>query len=271
MTMSSPLVIHLDGIGLYGPGLSGWPHAADVLADRATLEIAPIKLSAPDALPPAERRRVGMPIKLTFAIGFEAVSKAGANPAELRTVFSSTDGDCDNCHAILETLATPDRTVSPTRFHNSVHNAPSGYWSIATRCQAASTSLCAYNGSFAAGLLEAVSQAIAANEPCLLLSYDTTYPEPMASRRPILGSMGVGLLLSPFKTKATLASLTIGLANANAMATPMASPALETLRTGIPTARCLPLMQLLARRTDGSVLIDYLDDLNLTIGCAHVV
>ena len=35
--------------------------------------------------------------------------------------------DCDNVHAICESLATPERQVSPTRFHNSVHNAAAGW------------------------------------------------------------------------------------------------------------------------------------------------
>ena len=38
-------------------------------------------------------------------------------------------------HEICEALATDEREVSPTRFHNSVHNASAGYWGIATRSQ----------------------------------------------------------------------------------------------------------------------------------------
>mgnify|MGYP002075717815 CR=1 FL=1 len=33
----------------------------------------------------------------------------------------------------VSVFASDDRLISPTRFHNSVHNAPSGYWSIAAR------------------------------------------------------------------------------------------------------------------------------------------
>jgi len=257
------LSIHVDGIGLFGPGLSGWAHACEVLAGRAALELSSPQLPSVDALPPAERRRVGLAIKLSMAIGFEAVRNAGANPAQLATVFSSTGGDCDNCHNILETLASADRAVSPTRFHNSVHNAPSGYWSIATACMAPSTSLCAYDATFAAGLLEATTQALSSGQPCLLLAFDTAYPEPLYALRPIPYALGVAMVLNPAKTAAASASLTLELSQATATSMPDAD--LEALRASIPAARSLPLMQRLAQGSSSSVVIDYLDGLNLAI------
>jgi hypothetical protein len=257
----SSLQVHVQGVGVYGPGLSGWPQTADVLAGRSALTPAPLQLPPIEALPAAERRRAGMPIKLAFATGFEAIRQAGADPATVRTVFTSSAADCDNCHAILETLASHDRAVSPTRFHNSVHNAPSGYWSIATACRAPSTSLCAYDGSFAAGLLEAATQSVATGEPCLLLSYDTPYPEPLASLRPIPHPFGVALLLSPRANAATLATLALRLSTQ--APTVMGDPALEQLRRGIPAARGLPLLQRLAQGGTGNVALEYLDTLAL--------
>ncbi len=205
----SALHIHVDGIGLFGPGMSGWTQAREVLSGQVPLDIGPLQLPVANALPPAERRRVGVAVKLAMAIGFDAVHQAGADAAQLATVFSSTGGDCDNCHNILETLASSDRAVSPTRFHNSVHNAPAGYWSIATACMAASTSLCAFDATFAAGLMEATTQALSTGQPCLLIAFDTAYPEPLYALRPIPYAMGVGILLNPIKTGASCASLTI--------------------------------------------------------------
>lgn len=259
----SALEIHVDGIGLAGPGLSGWSHACEVLSGRAALKLAPAQLPPVEALPPAERRRVGVAIKLALAIGFEAVRHAGADPARLATVFSSTAGDCDNCHAVLETLASADRAVSPTRFHNSVHNAPAGYWSIATACMEPSTSLCAYDATFAAGLLEATTQARASGQPCLLLAFDTAYPEPLHRLRPIPYALGVAMVLNPVKTARARASLAIELCHA--AATSMPDPDLEGLRASIPAARSLPLMQSLAQGTGATAVIEYLDHLNLKI------
>lgn len=259
----SALQIHVDGVGLIGPGLSSWAQACDVLAGRSALELATPVLPPVEALPPAERRRVGLAIKLAMAVGFEAVRHAGVDAATLATVFSSTGGDCDNCHHILETLASADRAVSPTRFHNSVHNAPAGYWSIATGCMAPSTSLCAYDATFAAGLLEAATQALTSGQPCLLIAFDTLYPEPLHALRPIPYALGVGMLLNPHKTAAARASLT--LASTPLAVTPMVDSTLESLRQRIPAARSLPLLQLLAQERSGAVVIDYLDGLHLAI------
>ena len=257
------LRVHVDGIGLFGPGMAGWAQARDVLAGRSPFELAAIQLPPADALPPAERRRVGVAIKLAMAAGFEAVRHAGADAAQLNTVFSSTGGDCDNCHNILETLASSDRAVSPTRFHNSVHNAPAGYWSIATGCMAASTSLCAFDATFAAGLLEAAVQVVSTGQPCLLIAFDTAYPEPLYALRPIPYAMGVGLLLNPHQTPASCASLSIE--PSSAVAAAMDEPALEVLRQRIPAARSLPLLRHLACGSAGSVVIDYLGAPNLAI------
>ena len=260
----SVLQIHVDGIGLFGPGMSSWDQGRDVLTGKTALTLALPPLPPVEKLPPAERRRVSLSTRLSMAVGFEAARNAGADPAQLATVFSSTEGDCDNCHAILETLASAERSVSPTRFHNSVHNAPSGYWSIATACREPSTSLCAYDATFAAGLLEAATQAITSGKPCLLLAYDTPFPEPLHSLRPISHALSIAMLLNPFKTSAAQASLTLELSPS--AATTMSDSGLEQLRIGVPVARSLPLMRLLAGKTAGSVVIEYLDSLNLAIG-----
>jgi hypothetical protein len=259
----SALTVHIDGIGLFGPGLSGWQQSREVLDGGATYASAPIKLPVAEALPPAERRRAGLAIRLSMAIGFEAVAGAKADAAQLSTVFSSTSGDCDNCHNILESLACADRAVSPTRFHNSVHNAPAGYWSIATASMAPSTSLCAYDATFAAGLLEAATQALTYGRSCLLLAYDTPYPEPLQTLRPIPDALGVGMVLNPVRTGAARAELT--LVPTSAAPTTMSRSDLETLRQSIPAARSLPLLRLLASGGSGNVTIEYLAPLSLAI------
>lgn len=257
------LQVYVEGIGLYGPGLTGWSHACEVLSASAPIEIAPVKLPAPEALPPAERRRVGLALKLAMAVGFEAVKQAEVDAAALPAVFSSTGGDCDNCHLILEALASPDRSVSPTRFHNSVHNMPAGYWSIATKCMAPTTSLCAYDATFAAGLLEAACQATSTQSRCLLVAYDTAYPEPLYAHRPIPHAFGVALVFSPEKTAQSRYSLSLALGEAAPSV--LSDGALEQLRRSVPAARSLPLLRSLARGEAAAVAIDYLPELSLGV------
>lgn len=255
--------IYVDGIGLLGPGLSSWEHASEVLTERAPYTAAATVLTPVERLPAAERRRVGVPVKLSIAIGLEAALHASADLASLATVFSSTEADCDNTHAILEALASSERAMSPTRFHNSVHNAPSGYWSIATRSMQPSISLNTYDATFAAGLLEAATQIQSNGKPCMLLAFDTAFPEPIRHLRPIPDAMGVALLLNPKMTSASRAWLTLNLSGA--AATQLPQPELEQMRKDIPAARSLPLLALLAQQRSGTVVVDYLESLSLAI------
>jgi hypothetical protein len=120
---------------------------------------------------------------------------------------------------------------------------------------ASSTSLCAFDATFAAGLLDAAVQALSSGQPCLLIAFDTAYPQPLQALRPIPYAMGVGLLLNPQRTAAARATLAITLSQD--AATVMPDPALEALRLRIPAARSLPLLQHLARGSHGTVVIDY--------------
>ncbi len=128
MTLSA----YIDGIGVLGPGLTGWTDTAAMLSGRKSYAAAATVLPAPTVLAAAERRRTGRVVKLALAIAFEATAQAGADPARLASVFSSSGGDGHNCHEICQVLAREGREISPTRFANSVHNAAAGYWSIAT-------------------------------------------------------------------------------------------------------------------------------------------
>src|SRR5262249_49261348 len=128
-----------------------WPEALALLQGRSTYTFQPTMLPVPERLPPAERRRVGRVVKLALAVGLEATASAGTDPAVLPSVFASSVGDGNNCHEICQALSLEERLISPTRFHNSVHNAAAGYWSIATGSQVASNAICAFDASFAAG------------------------------------------------------------------------------------------------------------------------
>lgn len=261
--------IFLDGVGVRGPGLPDWNVTSDVLAQRVPYLSAPTVLPVADKLPPAERRRVGVPVKLAMAVGLDAVLQAQADVAALATVFSSTEADCDNTHAILEALASSDRVMSPTRFHNSVHNAPAGYWSIATGGMQASTSLNTYDATFAAALLEAATQVQCSGKSCLLVAFDTAFPEPVRSLRPIPDAMGVAMLLRAERSTTSFARIT--LRASHMPLTRMQDCALEQLRLDIPVARSLPVLELLAQQRSGSVVVDYLRALSLEVQVAQLV
>lgn len=244
--------VHVEGIGLLGPGLAGWEDSRTILAGDSPYVATPAVLTASPLLPPAERRRSVPTVKLAMAVGAEAMEQAGRDPATVATVFASSSGDPDTLHQILETLATEERDISPTRFHNSVHNAPAGYWSIATRSREPSTSLAAHDESFQAGLLEAAAEVTADGWTVGLIAYDLPYPDPLSKVRPIAGSFGTALVLTPAPTGRCLACLDIDVTRGEEPATRMADIGLEALRTGNPTARALPLLAALARVSAGA-------------------
>lgn len=257
------LRVYLEGIGLLGPGLNGWSASEPILADKKGYQPVRTVIPIPDLLPAAERRRCGAIVKLSLATGLEAVGAADLDAGQLPSVFSSSGGDGENCHAICEMLAAGDHQISPTRFHNSVHNIAAGYWAIATGSMATASVLCAYDGSFGAGLLEAAAQAMVDNTQVVLMSCDTPYPEPLDSVRRITDAFGVALVLAPQRSDRTLAQVSIGLTD-----TPsdrLADEALESLRKSAPAARALPLLCRIAQRQEASLVLDYLDHTRLAV------
>jgi hypothetical protein len=245
---------YVDGVGLLGPGIADWTQGAEILCGQRPWVSAATVLPAPEGLPAAERRRSGAIVKLALAVGLEATGGAGADPTVLPAVFASSGGDGANCHEICQTLASGERLLSPTRFHNSVHNAASGYWGIATGARTAVNTLCAYDGSFAAGLLEALTQVVTERASVLLVAYDVGYPEPIHAARPIPDAFGVALVLSPGAGAATLARIEAHLSD-DVVAT-LDEP-LDGLRRAIPAARSLPLLARLAKNLAGTAVLEY--------------
>jgi len=255
---------YVDGVGLLAPGLAGWRAARGVLAGAARYEPGEMPRPSADLLPPAERRRCGDLVKLALHVGGEALASSGARAADLATVFACATGNGEVLHQICETLAGAARDVSPTRFHNSVHNAAAGYWSIATGSRAPSTSLCAHQGSFAAGLAEAAAQAAAEARSVLLVAYDLPPPPPLAAVVPCAAPCGLALLLAPSPGAASVAALELEPVGDGA-ATVLDDPALERLRAANAAARALPLLAALAAGRARRVLLEWLPGLLLAV------
>jgi hypothetical protein len=203
-------------------------------------------------LPATERRRAGTVVKASVAVADAACAAAGVDPRALATVFTSSTGDPANCHAMCEALAGPERLVSPTRFTNSVHNVAAGYWHIATQAMRVHQPG-AFDASLAAGLLEAAAQVRATQAPVLLVACDVPYPEPLHGVRALPDTLALALVLVPRGGRCTRAGtgcaatrgITVALAG-DAAPTRCTPPRAGALRTQIPAARALPLLQALA-------------------------
>lgn len=258
------LAAYIEGIGLLGPGLTGWSSSRAILSGLQPYQPSKTLIPAPELLPAAERRRASDIVKLTLATSLEAIAAAGLYTENLPSVFSFSNGDGVNCHTICEMLASDDRQISPTRFHNSVHNAAAGYWSIATETMATSSVLCAFDASFGAGLLDALTQVVVDNTRCILMASDTPYPEPMFTKRPIPDNCGVALILAPEFSPQSIAQIKVSITHDEADR--FNDIALETLRVSIPAARGLPILQAIALQKKCRVVLDYLDNMRLAIG-----
>lgn len=252
--------VFIDGLGVLGPGLPDWSRARAILRGEAAWVDAEVKPN-PSLLTGEARRRAGEHIRFAVQAAGEAVNDAGCEAATLASVFASSEADGHITHHICEQVALPTPQVSPTKFHNSVNNAPAGYWSMAVQSLAASSSLAGYDGSFAAGLLEAQQQVLADDRAVLLVVHDTQLPEPLHAVRPLRASFAVAMVLSPARTAMSRARLRLALAQGEP--TPCEFAALEPLRAGNPAARALPLLNALARVQSARLVLPYLDDLVL--------
>ena len=261
--MMDKLVAYVEGVGLLGPGIHNWAEGSTILREGVALSGQRTVYPAVASLPAAERRRSSAVVRLAITVGLEAAAQADVSPQDLPAVLASSGGDNYNCHAICEQLASDDKFISPTRFHNSVTNAPAGYWGIATGSMESSTVICASDASFGAGLLESLAQVITDERCCILMAYDTDYPEPLHSARPIPDGFGVGLVLSPQPTSHTLTALAVTLSQDTAEG--MQDKTLEALRATIPAARSLPLLGAIARGEAGRVVLDYLDTARIAV------
>ncbi|MBN2873389.1 MAG: beta-ketoacyl synthase chain length factor [Halothiobacillaceae bacterium] len=240
--------VAIEGIGFVGAGFADWCEAAGALRAGEAPGHVPLselgRFLKADRLPRTERRRAGKSVRLAMTACWEAVEASGRDPACLPMVFASSSGDTEVLSHTCAALAEPERMVSPTRFHNSVHNAASGYWSIAVGTREPATAIAAHGDTAAAGLLEAAMQVTTEARPVLLVIYDIPFPEPMCQAEPISEPLAVALVLGPATTETT-ARVGVSL-EAPEPGSRMRSAAWQPLCEGVPAGRALPLLEAIA-------------------------
>ncbi len=222
------LVVGIAGIGLLGPGLAGWAQGVAVLTGRAPYDPAPLTPPPPTLLPATERRRTGPSVRLALAVAAEAVQDSGLPPEELDTVFASSNGEGQVITGILDALHTPDGAISPTQFHNSVHNAAAGYWGIAV-------------GSS---------------------RHDVPLPAPLDALRDTTAPFAVALVLTPGAGARGALRMAMERGAAPLAAMP---DALRAMHDANPVARVLPLLAALASGTAATMVLPMLEDARLRI------
>ena len=255
--------VHVDALGLAGPGMADWPAGLAVLADESAYRAGESPRCTSELLPANERRRVSSTARLALKVAEEAMARSTLDIGSVCSVFATCHGDTEIIDRICIALTEPERPVSPTQFHNSVHNAAAGYWAIAAHSSMPSTTVSAYHASFAAGLMEAAAQVQVEVRPVLLVAYDYPAPEPLVASMGAYPPFAVAMVLSP---DATPQSIRLRIATASGQPVQgMKSDDLERLRVSNPAAGGLPLLKVLATGAPGRVILSHVNGLQLAV------
>ena len=258
--------VHIVGVGLLSPGLEGWASGRAVLSGTRPFRPEALPDPEPLLLPANERRRSTASVRWAVQVAQEAVVQSRLDPTTMATVFASSGGEMGVLDQLCRALTTPERVVSPTLFHHSVHNTAAGYWGIATKCQQSSTALSCYDDTCAAGLLEAVTYASMEDRPVLFVSHDLPAPDPLVRARPIQFGFAAALVITTTPAPARLAGATVTLASVECgEVTCMQDGDLERLRADNPSARLLPFLRAIAGTVPATVRMNMLDDQRLVL------
>jgi hypothetical protein len=191
------------GVGAWGPSFRNWQDLQDLMAGK-NVEDDGAKGPKPEVIPANERRRAPLPVRLAVEASSQACAMANLEPSSLASVFVSGLGDTQLTDYMCKVLAGENKSLSPTKFHNSVHNAAAGYWTISTDCMQAANSVAGFNESVSLTLMEAVVQAHGEQRPLLLTFYD-------APSSPILKELleneqpfAVSIILTPVASDASV-------------------------------------------------------------------
>lgn len=165
--------VDIAGVGIWSEYFSGWDEFCSVLAGGASPEATALK---PELIPAKERRRAPLSVKMAVEVMDQACRMAGLEPTTVATVFASVYGDIQITDYMCNTLHAEPRTISPTRFHNSVHNAATGYWSIATQSHSPANAISAYRYSASMAILEGAIQAVEEGIPVVVAMQELAAP-----------------------------------------------------------------------------------------------
>jgi hypothetical protein len=256
--------VDLAGVGIWSDSFANWDDFCAVVNGDS---VATGTALVPELIPPRERRRAPQSVKLAVEVMQQACNQAAIPAGDVATVFASGMGDMQLTDYMCRTLHEMPRAVSPTKFHNSVHNAATGYWSIATGSHAPANAISAYSGSVAIALLEAAIQAVEEQVPVVVASEETAAPVAFTSIYDSTVPLGSALLLTPPGGCAKpMATLRLVLGSGPAPAATTADVA--ALFPGNFAAAILPLLTALARQRTDTLSLPLSADRHLLVAMA---
>ncbi len=178
--------VYVRGMGLFTPGFDSplaWcdqKEAPDLEKPEASILAGPL------------RRRATPLTRLAIEALVQATTASGSDLATIQSVWATAHGEHSPAIKMLAMMKTGEGRVSPTQFHNSVHNTAGGYASIASNNATRSTTLTGGSELVGSTLLEAF---------CLLDAHGGEVAVVLADEP----------LQAPFERSLTTASLSISL------------------------------------------------------------
>ncbi len=242
--------IDIVGLGVWSDNFSNWEEFCTALDGGTNDTNTPLK---PELIPPKERRRAPLSVKMAVEVMDQACRMAALEPSEVATVFASAIGDMQITDYMCRTLATTPQMVSPTRFHNSVHNAATGYWSIATHSHSPANAISGYSHSAWIAILEGAIQVVEEDIPVLVVVQDMAAPVPFQSIYESAHPFAAALLLVPVGfCSSRIASVQLSVSSDTV--DPPQSPQIPGIDlSGNYAARLLPLLTTLVQRGDAEL------------------
>jgi len=270
----NPLNCQLLGFGAWGPGFENWAQLTQLLRGDNTHPLETSREPKPDIIPANERRRAPLSVRMAIESSWQATQTTGIEPKNLSCVFVSGLGDTQLTDYMCNTLASENKHLSPTKFHNSVHNAAAGYWTISTGCMKSANSVAGFNESTSLTLLEAMSQCALEQEPILLTFYDVPSSEVLRDLYPNEHGFSASLIIAPPDDRNTSLSLSAEVLESSSNWPSLSlNKELQACYENNPAARVLLLLNALCNRDktspQNSVLVIPLSietSLKLTLG-----
>jgi hypothetical protein len=194
--------VYVTGVGLWATGFASAAAFAAGAADPA------VTAARAELFPGTLRRRATFLSCMVAAAAAEAAAEAGARLSELPFLLASAYGEIATSVEMMRSFGEPEGLPSPTRFHNSVHNTPAAYVSIATGNRGFSTALSAGAETVGAALGEAVALLHEDATQVLVAFADEPTPPPFDRCRPPYAAAAAALVLAAAPGARPLARLT---------------------------------------------------------------
>lgn len=234
--------VHVRGVGLWTLGHAN-PKAwcARDFDEAAT---------TPDAslLSGALRRRATPLTRMGIEVLQQAARMADVELSELASVWATAHGEHSMAIGLLEMMQQGEGKLSPTKFHNSVHNTASGYASIASHNRSPSTTLTGGAELVASALIEAACMLDALDRDVAVVIAD----EPLLTPFEVPDSavpLAVALLLSP-RAEGALGVLT-DIRRAAVAPVPRRAPF-----GGLHASAALPLIEHIVEQKTGTIALE---------------